>query len=180
MRPPTNAVATNAAGRQCREHQRAPSRQKGETRTSRWTWCSSSKATTSKTVPVKIGICDDNYWEITDGLKEGDEMVTGGYHAISRDLDDGKKIVKGAAAGRREKPNSREPDPPPENFAPLPDGHGNRPCAARSLAGNPARRIRRHHGAVRLRQIHADEPGGLPRHADRRHLRTERQPASAR
>ena len=32
-----------------------------------------------KTVPVKIGISDDNYWEITDGLKEGDEIVTGGY-----------------------------------------------------------------------------------------------------
>jgi HlyD family secretion protein len=50
-----------------------------------------------KTVPVKIGISDDNYWEITDGLKEGDEIVTGGYHAISRDLDDGKKIAKGTA-----------------------------------------------------------------------------------
>jgi HlyD family secretion protein len=50
-----------------------------------------------KTVPVKIGISDENYWEITDGLKEGDEIVIGGYHAISHDLDDGKKIVKGAA-----------------------------------------------------------------------------------
>jgi len=50
-----------------------------------------------KTVPVKIGISDDNYWEITDGLKEGDEIVSGGYRAISHDLDDGKKIVKGAA-----------------------------------------------------------------------------------
>jgi HlyD family secretion protein len=48
-----------------------------------------------KTVPVKIGISDENYWEITDGLKEGEEVVTGGYRAISRDLDDGKKIVKG-------------------------------------------------------------------------------------
>ena len=50
-----------------------------------------------KTVPVKIGISDDNYWEILDGLKDGDEIVTGGYHAIMRDLDDGVKIVKGAA-----------------------------------------------------------------------------------
>lgn len=47
-----------------------------------------------KTVPVKIGISDDDYWEITDGLKEGDEIVVGGYRAISHDLDDGKKIVK--------------------------------------------------------------------------------------
>ena len=48
-------------------------------------------------VPVKIGISDDNYWEITDGLKEGEEIVSGGYNAINHDLDDGKKIVKGAA-----------------------------------------------------------------------------------
>ena len=25
----------------------------------------------AKMVPVKIGISDDNYWEVTDGLKEG-------------------------------------------------------------------------------------------------------------
>ena len=49
------------------------------------------------TVPVKIGICDDNYWEITDGLTNGQEIVSGGYRAISRDLDDGKKIKKGPA-----------------------------------------------------------------------------------
>jgi len=47
-----------------------------------------------KTVPVKIGIFDDDYYEITDGLKEGDEIVTGGYRAISHDLDDGKKVAK--------------------------------------------------------------------------------------
>ena len=47
-----------------------------------------------KQVPVKIGISDDNYWEITEGLQEGDEIISGGYHAISHDLEDGKKIVK--------------------------------------------------------------------------------------
>ncbi|MGO8765174.1 MAG: efflux RND transporter periplasmic adaptor subunit [Limisphaerales bacterium] len=50
-----------------------------------------------KATPVKIGISDDNYWEITDGLKEDQEIVIGGYSAISRDLEDGKKIVKGPA-----------------------------------------------------------------------------------
>ena len=55
-----------------------------------------------KTVPVKIGISDDNFWEITDGLKEGDEIVTGGFKAISRDLDDGRKVKKngGGATGK--------------------------------------------------------------------------------
>jgi HlyD family secretion protein len=50
---------------------------------------------TVKQVPVKIGICDDNYWEITDGLSDGQEIVVGGYRAVSKDLADGKKIVKG-------------------------------------------------------------------------------------
>ena len=50
-----------------------------------------------KAMPVKIGISDENFWEIADGLKEGDEVVTGNYHAISHDLEDGKKVVKGTA-----------------------------------------------------------------------------------
>jgi len=57
-----------------------------------------------KTVPVKIGISDDNFWEITDGLKEGDEIVTGGFKAIGRDLDDGKKISKNSTAANADKP----------------------------------------------------------------------------
>lgn len=46
---------------------------------------------------VKIGISDENYWEITDGLSEGQEIVTGGFKAVTRDLEDGKKIRKGGA-----------------------------------------------------------------------------------
>jgi HlyD family secretion protein len=48
-----------------------------------------------KMVPVKIGISDDDYWEITEGLTDGQEVVSGGYKAISRELDDGKKVRKG-------------------------------------------------------------------------------------
>jgi HlyD family secretion protein len=48
-----------------------------------------------KVAPVKIGICDDNYWEITSGLTNGQEIVSGGYRAISRDLKDGSRIKKG-------------------------------------------------------------------------------------
>jgi len=56
-----------------------------------------------KMVPVKIGVCDDDYWEITDGLAEGQEVVSGGYKAISRDLQDGKKIRKGPATDKEPK-----------------------------------------------------------------------------
>ncbi len=50
-----------------------------------------------KAVPVKIGICDDNYWEITNGLAENQEIISGGYRAIGRDLQDGSKIHIGPA-----------------------------------------------------------------------------------
>lgn len=59
-----------------------------------------------KTVPVKIGIFDDDYYEITEGLKEGDEIVIGGFRAIGKDLDDGKKIVKGPGSTPGEKNKS--------------------------------------------------------------------------
>ncbi|MGO8674537.1 MAG: efflux RND transporter periplasmic adaptor subunit [Limisphaerales bacterium] len=57
----------------------------------------------ARMAPVKIGVSDDNYWEITEGLTEGQEVVTGGFRAISRDLEDGKKIRKGALGGDLEK-----------------------------------------------------------------------------
>ena len=49
----------------------------------------------AKMIPVKIGISDENYWEITEGLTDGQEVIAGGYKAISRELEDGKKIKKG-------------------------------------------------------------------------------------
>jgi HlyD family secretion protein len=49
----------------------------------------------AKQVPVKIGISDNDYWEITEGLQEGQEIVSGGYKAVNRELEDGKKIRKG-------------------------------------------------------------------------------------
>jgi HlyD family secretion protein len=59
-----------------------------------------------KLVPVKIGISDDDYWEITEGLQEGQEVISGGYHAISHDLEDGKKITRGKAPVEAEKKES--------------------------------------------------------------------------
>ena len=41
---------------------------------------------------VKSGISDDNYIEIKEGLKGDEEVVSGSYKAISRELEDGSKI----------------------------------------------------------------------------------------
>jgi HlyD family secretion protein len=49
----------------------------------------------AKMVPVKSGISDENYSEIIEGLREEQEVISGGYKAISRDLEDGKKIKIG-------------------------------------------------------------------------------------
>jgi HlyD family secretion protein len=62
----------------------------------------------AKMVPVKIGISDDSYWEITDGLQEGQEIISGGYRAVSRDLEDGKKVRKGAPAAETAMKDGKE------------------------------------------------------------------------
>ncbi len=51
---------------------------------------------TVKMAPVKRGISDQYYAEITEGLTEGAEVVSGSYKAINRDLEDGKKVIIGA------------------------------------------------------------------------------------
>jgi HlyD family secretion protein len=54
-----------------------------------------SEAGKAKMIPVKRGISDDAYVEIIEGVKEGQEVVAGGYKAISRELEDGKRIRVG-------------------------------------------------------------------------------------
>jgi HlyD family secretion protein len=46
----------------------------------------------AKMVKVKTGISSNSYVEILDGLNEGDEVVSGSFRAISKDLEDGKKV----------------------------------------------------------------------------------------
>ena len=46
----------------------------------------------AKMIPVKTGISDSEYFEITDGLREGQEIISGGYKAVSKDLEAGKKV----------------------------------------------------------------------------------------
>lgn len=47
---------------------------------------------TVKAVPVKTDIQDDNFIEITSGLKEGESVVAAPYTAISQQLKNGSKV----------------------------------------------------------------------------------------
>lgn len=55
---------------------------------------------------VKRGISDDTHTEILDGVEEGQEVVSGGYKAISRELEDGKAVKIGPALA--EGPDEKE------------------------------------------------------------------------
>lgn len=47
-----------------------------------------------KKVNVKTGIQDNTYIQIISGLKPGDEIITAPYSAVSKQLNDGDKVVK--------------------------------------------------------------------------------------
>lgn len=46
----------------------------------------------AKMVKVKRGISDDAYVEITEGLKGGEEVISGSFKAINRELEEGSKM----------------------------------------------------------------------------------------
>jgi HlyD family secretion protein len=48
---------------------------------------------TVKMQKVETGIADNTFIEIRSGLKPGDEIVSGSYTAISRQLKDGAKVA---------------------------------------------------------------------------------------
>ncbi|MFV2072066.1 MAG: efflux RND transporter periplasmic adaptor subunit, partial [Thermoanaerobaculales bacterium] len=50
---------------------------------------------------VKTGIQSETHIEIVEGLEEGEQVVTGNYRAISRDLKDGVVVQTGDPAGRK-------------------------------------------------------------------------------
>ena len=56
-------------------------------------------------IPVRRGISDDAFVEVTDGLMENLEIISGGYKAINRDLEHGKRVKVGPAD---EKPDKDE------------------------------------------------------------------------
>jgi len=48
----------------------------------------------AKMLKVKTGIQDNTYIEIKEGLKEGQEVITAPYRAVSKKLKDGDKVTK--------------------------------------------------------------------------------------
>jgi HlyD family secretion protein len=56
-----------------------------------------------KSVPVKRGISDDTHVEIIEGLSEEMDVVSGGYKAISRELEDGKRVKIGTEPAKTDK-----------------------------------------------------------------------------
>lgn len=47
----------------------------------------------AKMIPVKTGISNDTFIEITEGLSDSSNVISGPYRAISRELEDGTKIM---------------------------------------------------------------------------------------
>ncbi len=47
----------------------------------------------AKMVSVETGIADNNYIEVRSGIRAGDEVISGSYTALSKDLKDGSKVT---------------------------------------------------------------------------------------
>jgi len=46
----------------------------------------------AKMLPVKRGISNDSHYEILEGVSEGQEIITGSFKAVSKELNDGTLI----------------------------------------------------------------------------------------
>ena len=55
-----------------------------------------------KLIPVTTGISDNDHYEIVSGVTEGQMIITGGYRAISKDLEDGKQVRVGGSPNKKE------------------------------------------------------------------------------
>jgi len=43
--------------------------------------------------PVEVGISSETHYEVLSGLEKGEEIVTGSYRAISKDLAHNKEVT---------------------------------------------------------------------------------------
>ena len=89
--------------------------------------------------PVKVGIAGDEYFEVLDGLRDGETIVAGTYQAI-RDLKDGAKVKQADSTqtqeGRRRVMSERHPHPRPGPRVRMGDGaHPRAPGRDASTSG---------------------------------------------
>ena len=52
--------------------------------------------------PVTVGISSANFYEVIEGLEEGEMLVVGNYKAISKELKDGSKVEKKNASRKED------------------------------------------------------------------------------
>ena len=53
--------------------------------------------------PLTVGISSETHYEVLSGLEEGDEIVTGSYRAISKDLAHNKAVTTDKDGGDKKK-----------------------------------------------------------------------------
>ena len=58
---------------------------------------------TAKLKVIKTGIQDDTNIEITEGLSEGDEVITGPYNLVTKTLKTGDKVISEDQKNTKEK-----------------------------------------------------------------------------
>ena len=89
--PPRRRVETTTVGR--------PTSRRPDTRARRPKACSSLRDGRAVFTPVKIGIAGEQYFEVLEGLKTGDQVITGPFASV-RELADGERSRSQQSAQR--------------------------------------------------------------------------------
>lgn len=101
--PGTNVVSTNLVATNAATTNAAPARRKKDSEKPKpIKVVFVAEGDHVKMVPVKVGINDQDYAEILEGLTEGQEVVSGSFKAVNKELEDGKKISRKKASEKKE------------------------------------------------------------------------------
>ena len=91
---PISAVSSRNPAKKEEKNGKNQEKETVKTDDTKGTWVFLYNGGTIKSVKVKTGIQDLDYFEITDGLKEGDEVISAPGMAIAKTLFDGDKVKK--------------------------------------------------------------------------------------
>ncbi len=89
---PIQAVTTREGGRQQNDNEEKSVEAAVDSRPKEYVFIYENGA--AKQVEVVSGIQDTQYIHIKEGLEEGQEVITGPYRQVSRDLKDGDQVIK--------------------------------------------------------------------------------------